>query len=336
MTTHTASPSTSSSSSSSSSFARLKADYRATLKSLDTEEGIDLVFYRPIGYVWARLAKRLGVTPNAITIASIFLGIGAGICFYFPDLWINIIGMLLLIWANSFDSADGQLARMTHQYSRLGRILDGLSGDFWFATIYVAICLREVHTSDFFIAHHWVIWVIAVTAGICHAKQAAMADCYRQLHLYFLKGEEGSELEDYQVLRAKLASLSWSRNFWQKLTLTSYTNYTRQQEATAPAMQELRRELHARYGSAPAPRAFRDEFRRLSLPLMKYTNILSFNWRCIALFASLFATMPWLYFAFELVVLNSIMIMMIWRHERLCRKLINQLRDGKYPLSQGN
>lgn len=317
---------------SSSAFQRLRADYRATLKSMDTEEGIDLVFYRPIGYAWARLAKCLGVTPNAITIASIFLGVGAGICFYFPTLWINIIGMLLLIWANSFDSADGQLARMTHQYSRLGRILDGLSGDFWFATIYVAICLREVHTSEFFMAHNWVIWVIAVVAGLCHAKQAAMADCYRQFHLFFLKGEEGSELEDYSVLRSRLDSLSWKHDFWKKLTLTSYTNYTRQQEATAPAMQELRRELHARYGDAPAPIAFREEFRRLSLPLMKYTNILSFNWRTIALFASLFASMPWLYFAFELVVLNSLMVMMIWRHERICRKLTAQLRDGKYPL----
>lgn len=123
--------------------------YRATLKSADTEEHIDLAFYRPIGYAWACLARRLGVTPNAITIASIFLGIGAGVAFYFNDLVINVIGMLLLIWANSFDSADGQLARMTHNYSRIGRILDGMAGDIWFATIYVAICLREVVTSDF-------------------------------------------------------------------------------------------------------------------------------------------------------------------------------------------
>ena len=124
-----------------------QSNFKASLKSLDTEEGIDLAFYRPIGYAWACLAKKLGVTPNAITIASIFLGIGAGVAFYFSNIWINVVGMILLIWANSFDSADGQLARMTHQYSRLGRILDGLSGDMWFATIYVAICLRENVTS---------------------------------------------------------------------------------------------------------------------------------------------------------------------------------------------
>lgn len=306
------------------------SEYKKSLKSLDTEEHIDLAFYRPVGYLWALLAKKLGVTPNAITIASIFLGIGAGVCFYFDDIWINIAGMLLLVWANSFDSADGQLARMTRQYSRIGRILDGLSGDFWFATIYFAICFREIATSPFFIAHHWVICVIAVAAGLCHAKQAAMADYYRQFHLYFLKGEEGSELDSSPELRKRLAELSWSKNFWQKLTLSTYTNYTRQQEATAPAMQRLRRELRSRFPNGRIPQSFRDAFRKASLPLMKYTNILSFNWRTIALFASLFLEMPWLYFAFELTVLNGILIMMILRHERFCKRFTNELENGKY------
>lgn len=304
--------------------------YRATLKSADTEEHIDLAFYRPIGYAWACLARRLGVTPNAITIASIFLGIGAGVAFYFNNLVINVIGMLLLIWANSFDSADGQLARMTHNYSRIGRILDGMAGDIWFATIYVAICLREVVTSDFFMQHNWVIWVVAVVTGLCHAKQAAMADYYRQFHLYFLKGEDGSELEQASHLRKRLAEMSWGRNFWSKLVLTFYTRYTENQEAWTPAMQRLRTALSDKWGNGKIPQAFRDDFRVLSLPLMKYTNILSFNWRTIALFASLFAQMPWLYFAFELIVLNSLLVYMMCRHESLCRRLTADLAAGKY------
>ena len=305
-----------------------KVSYRDTLKSSDTEEHIDLAFYRPIGYMWACLARKLGVTPNAITIASIFLGIGAGICFYYNDMVINIVGMLLLVWANSFDSADGQLARMTKQYSRIGRILDGLAGDFWFATIYVAICLRENYTSDFFMAHPWLIWVIAVVTGLCHAKQAAMADYYRQFHLYFLKGEDGSELESSANLKAKLKELSWSKNFWQKLTLTFYTNYTVNQEAWTPAMQQLRAALKKRWPDGKVPPQFREAFRQQSLSLMKYTNILSFNWRCIALFAALFARMPWLYFAFELVVLNILLIYMVRRHERICRRFTKALQDG--------
>ena len=114
----------------------------STLKSTDTEEFIDIYFYRPIGYRWALLFQKLGVTPNAVTIASIFLGIGAGICFYFDNIWISLLGIFLLVWANSYDSADGQLARMTKQFSALGRVLDGFAGNLWFASIYVGICLR--------------------------------------------------------------------------------------------------------------------------------------------------------------------------------------------------
>lgn len=301
-------------------FKELKESYRSTLKSSDTEETIDLCFYRPIGYLWARLAEKLGIHPNAITIASIFLGVGAGVMFYFSPLWMNLIGMALLIWANSFDSADGQLARLTGQYSQLGRILDGLSGDLWFAAIYIAICLREPHTSHFFIHHHWAIWVMAVLAGISHGKQAAVADLYRQFHLYFLKGKDGSELENSADLKKQLSEVP-KKKFWKRLTLSFYTAYTVQQEATTPAMQEFRRTLSKYWPDGNLPQWLRDEFRQKSLPLMKYTNILTFNWRSIVLFAALFARMPWLYFAFEITVFNFIMIYMIIRHERICREL---------------
>lgn len=309
---------------------RQTSEFQQSLKSLDTEEPFDLIFYRPIGYKWACLAKRLGVTPNAITIASIFLGIGSGICFYFNNIWFNVLACILLIWADSFDSADGQLARMTKQYSRIGRILDGVSGDIWFASIYIAICLRENVTSDFFLSHSWVIWVMAVVTGLCHGIQAAMGDYYRQFHLYFVKGEEGSELESSGELWKKYHSLTWSKNFWQKFTLFFYTNYTTGQEKRTPWMQRLRRKLSERF-HGQIPESFRNSFRAQSKPLMKYTNILSFNTRTFALFAAvLIFRMPWLYFAFELTVLNILLIYMIIRHEKMCKRFTRALDDEKF------
>ena len=62
---------------------------------------------------------------------------------------------------------------------------------------------------------------------------------------------------------------------------------------------------------------------------MKYTNILSFNTRTFALFAAiLIFRMPWLYFAFELVVLNALLVYMMWRHEKICRECVTEL-EGK-------
>lgn len=308
----------------------LRQQYRESLKSSDTEEWFDLIFHRPLGFAWACLAKKLHITPNAITIASIFLGLGAAILFYFNNIWLNIGGALLLLWADTFDSADGQLARMTHQYSRIGRILDGVSGDIWFFAIYVAICLRENVTSDFFSHHTWVIWVVAVATGICHAIQAAMADYYRQFHLYFLKGAEGSELESADALKKKLASLSWKKDFFSKLTLFFYTNYTIGQESRTPWMQRLREAIRSHFG-ANIPQKLRNDFRAASKPLMKYTNILSFNSRCFAIFAAiLIFQMPWLYFAFELTILNILLIYMMVRHEKICRLFTRRIDNNDY------
>lgn len=90
-----------------------KKGFEASFKSMDTEETLDIYFNRPIGYLWALFFKRLGVHPNVVTILSIFLGVGAGIMFYYPDLKHTLIGIFLLIWANHYDSCDGQLARLT-------------------------------------------------------------------------------------------------------------------------------------------------------------------------------------------------------------------------------
>ena len=256
---------------------QLKEEYRSSLKSMDTEEWFDLVFYRPVGFVVAVICRRLGIRPNAITIASIFLGIGCGVLLYFNNIWLNLLGMALLVLADVGDSADGQLARLTRQYSRLGRILDGMSGDFWFVAIYVSICLRENVTGDFFAAHHWVIWVGAAVTGFCHATQAAMADYYRQFHLFFVKGASGTELEDSaQTLWDRYHTLSWRRDFFPKLVLAFYANYTTGQEKRTPYMQKLRRLLRSRFGS-DIPMDFRQAFRCASKPPMAYTNILSFT-----------------------------------------------------------
>jgi hypothetical protein len=296
----------------------VQSDIESTLKSLDTEEFIDIRFYRPIGYQWALLFRKWGVHPNTVTVASMLIGAAAGVCFYFTNLWVNIAGMILLVWANSYDSADGQLARMTGQASPLGRMLDGFCGEVWFFCIYAAICFRLMPQWGL-----W-IWLLGAVTGVFHGKQAAMADYYRNVHLFFLKGESGSELADAQVLLADYGRKKWADGFLSKLSDYFYYNYTKGQEAWAKQFLRLRKTLAQKY-SAGIPEWFRSAFREKSLPLMKYTNILSFNTRAIALFVSLFVNIPWLYFVFESTVLNSLLACMVITHERFCKSFVDRL-----------
>lgn len=295
----------------------------STLKSSDTEEFIDIHFYRPIGYQWALLFQKLGVTPNVVTIASIFLGVGAGVSFYFDNLWMTLLGIFLLVWANSYDSADGQLARMTKQFSQLGRILDGLAGNLWFISIYVAICLR------LYPEWGWSIWVLAVITGAFHSKQASMADYYRNIHLLFLKGKSGSELDNTRDLKEKNKHLTWKNNFWKKIVAVFYWNYTAGQQSWSPNFQEMRFAMEEVYGEN-IPESFRKEFRKKSLPLMKWTNILSFNTRAIALFVAMLVNLPWAYFVFELTVLTVILFYMLRKHESMCKEFTHEIKEGVF------
>ena len=256
------------------------------------------------------------------------MGAAAGVMFYFPDMTHTIIGILLLVWANLYDSADGQLARMTGKKTRWGRILDGFAGDVWFFTIYAAICLRLQGENIPFTQIHWGIWIwlLAAFSGfICHGKQCQLADYYRNIHLYFIKGKSGSELDNFQKLRTELKSLSWKRDGMWMVFLYFYGNYTHSQEQMTPKFQQLRKRLQEKYGDNPVPAELAAKFRKGSLPLIKYANILTFNTRAIALYISLLIDMPWLYLVFEIVVMNILFFYMRGKHENLCAKIAAEL-----------
>lgn len=291
----------------------------ATFKSQDTEEWLDIHFTRPLGLLWARFFNAFNVHPNVVTILSIFLGAAAGVMFYFDDLTHTLIGIFLLIWANLYDSCDGQLARMTGKKTRWGRILDGFAGDVWFFAIYVAIACRLTPT--------WGIWIwllCSFSGFICHGKQCQLADYYRNIHLYFLKGETGSELDNAAKLTGEFRSLSWRKDGAWKVFLYFYRNYTQSQEQMTPAFQRFKAAIDARWGRA-LPTALRADFRTGSLPLMKWANILTFNTRAIVLYVALLVGQPWIYPAFEITVMNVLFFYMRHQHESLCRTMTQRL-----------
>ena len=298
--------------------------FENSLKSNDTEEKIDIWFYRPIGYQIALFCAKVGLRPNPVTIISIFFGVAGGILFYPQQLWINVIGMLSLMFANSLDSADGQLARMTNDKSRLGRILDGAAGDFWFIAIHIAICLRSMEEG-------WTawIWVPGVVAGVSHMIQSAMADYYRNVHLFFIKGTNGSELDNSRDLQKEYDEMSWGRDFGMKLVARLYLNYTKEQEFFSPKLQKLLAVVKEKYQNG-LPAKLITDFRAQNKPLMKYTNIVQFNTRVIFLFLWLFLDQSWVYFFFDIFILNPILIYMIVKQEQVSSHFYKEITSGKY------
>ena len=310
---------------------KFKEMLQASFKSNDTEEWLDVHFTRPIGLVFALFWNKLGVHPNVITILSIFLGIGAGICFYYTDLWHNVAGVLLLMFANFCDSTDGQMARLTGKKTLIGRMLDGFSGDVWFFCIYVALCMRIQNQPIPGMEQTWGIWiwVLGAIAGfLCHSPQSSLSDYYRNIHLFFLKGKSGSELDNSEQQRKVFEQMKADKDWLGCLFFYNYANYCRSQEKRTPKFQRF----FQLYNEAQTAEASQQEMReqvRLSFlegsrPLMKYTNVLTFNTRAICIYITALLNCPWVYFLFEIIVLSILYVHMHRKHETLCEKLSNQ------------
>ena len=293
--------------------------FEASLKSLETENFIDRVFYRPIGYRIALLLKNTGITPNAITIISIFFGVAAGILFYPQDIGINAIGIFLLICANILDCVDGQLARLTGIKSHIGRILDGVAGDLWFVAIYIAIAMRLEQTLPCSHPSVWA-WLLASLAGASNLVQANITDYYKTLHLYFISLEKGAEFDTVERVKVKYAQTPRGIN---KVMCWLYIYYTILQNKTTPQLQKLLARLIEKYGE-DFPENIRQDLRAKNMKIMPIINQTTFNGRSIVLFLSLILSYfcPWaliFYLLYEIVILNFCLILARIIHENICK-----------------
>lgn len=318
--------------------ATFKQMLQASMKSKDTEEWLDVYFTRPIGLVFTLLWRRLGVHPTVITVLGMALGAAAGWMFWHTELEYNIWGIVLMMFSNFCDSTDGQLARLTGKKTLVGRVLDGFSADVTFFCVYFALAVRMMGENIPGLDSHWGIWiwVMAFMAGIMsHSPQCLLSDYYRQIHLFFLKGKEGSELdkseEQWKIYRSLEKGQLFFRAFYY-----NYAKYCATQERRTPYFQRLMQEAVNRYGEPlkmPAP--LKEELLAGSRPLMKYTNLLTFNMRAIALYIACIIDMPWLYMLFEITVMNMMYIYMHHEHEKLCKNLLAKM-TAENANSNGN
>ena len=293
----------------------LNKEYEASLKSIETENFVDRIFYRPIGFRIAKALRNTGVTPNMITVISIFVGAAAGFFFYKTDIVYNIIGILFLIMANILDCVDGQLARLTGIKSKIGRILDGFAGDIWFASIYIGFALRLSEQTGCY----W-FFALAVMSGMSHLFQANITDYYKTLHLYFISKDKGAEFQSIEQIEAQHKQLKYGVA---KFFYVLYRWYSLLQVKVTPTLQKMLKQMHSLYGD-DIPENIRIEFRKKSKALMKYIDLMTFNGRTIIMFVIVLSGEVYLYYLYEILVLNAVLFFCMKKHEQICASFIKQ------------
>lgn len=102
---------------------RAEEALQATL-GIAVDSGVDRYLHRR-GSRWiSRLLVRTPVTPNQVSLVSLAIGLVAIWCFWHATAASALLGVLVYALACIVDHADGEIARLTFQESRLGANLD--------------------------------------------------------------------------------------------------------------------------------------------------------------------------------------------------------------------
>ena len=306
----------------------MNENFKATLKSAETEDWLDLHVIRPFCYYLAVFFNKFDIHPNL----------------YYSGWWglsMNIIAIVLLMIADILDCTDGQLARLSGKKSRLGRILDGVAGFAWFIPIYHLLVYRFYlhHDIEFsllgiedtqqnVIIATVIAYILGVISGVMGlAGQQRLADYYIQVHLFFLKGEKGAELDNSKRQQEIYDQMtpethSWAERYFQK----SYIDYTKKQEKVTPQFQRLMQKLHEKFGASEnIPESVRKEFHDQSLPVIFWNGLLTFNFRSFWLFVFCLLDIPVMNFVWEIVGMGLLYLYINHRHEAFCKKIADTI-----------
>lgn len=202
------------------------SDYKKSLKMLEVEEIFDLFFYRPLAFLLVKVVYPTNITPNQLTMGAIVMGIIGGI-FYAQGSPLSpeyfIIGALFFMMFNILDCSDGQLARLKHNGTRTGRIIDGLADYIAVIAVYIGIGFGFANHTE----NPSLYWGLLAITGASITTQAILIDYYRNRFLDYVLERKSTFEEDLEEFRQEYNSIKNQKGKWFDRTIISiYLKYS--------------------------------------------------------------------------------------------------------------
>ena len=201
-------------------------EYKSSLKMIEIEELFDLIFYRPLAYIFVKIIFPTNITPNQITSFALIIGVIGGILYVFNTHLFLIAAATLLIVYDVLDCSDGQLARLKKNGTFFGRILDGVSDYFVSTAVYLGIGVGFASNSNDPLFY----WGLVILAGITNAVHSITLDYYRNRFLDYALNRESLLGDNLKEFEAKLKNEKNSGgNYFQRLIIWLYLKYSKLQ-----------------------------------------------------------------------------------------------------------
>jgi hypothetical protein len=279
-------------------------------KSAEIEELSDVYFFRPLGWFVARAAHKVALTPMALTIVGMSIGIAGGALLF--DRRLGLVAFGVLILHSIVDSADGQLARMSGLVSDFGRVLDGLSGYATHAAIFVAITSGLIHRGAGDAVIFW-----AALAAMATAIHAGMYDYYRNA---FTAVVAETRIPGHAVSKMP-GPIGWLFGLYVVIQRWLVGSHAKVEAALA-----------ARAVSLRISNEERQRYREFFYWLVRGWNFLGDNTRFFAIGILALIHRLDLFFAFILVPMNLVFVV-LWLWQRSAdRRFLAGLSSSKMPV----
>lgn len=177
--------------------------YKDSLKTTEAEEILDLLIYRPLAFLFVKATYSINITPNQVSSTAMLVGVAGGVLFGFGVYQYLIIGGCLYFLCNVLDCADGQIARLKKNGTKVGRIVDGFIDYVVSIAVFLGIAIGIVKMFNAHSLNLWgnsvlqinttaYIWILTILAGISSAMQAFYFDFYRNKFLEYVHGRAAS------------------------------------------------------------------------------------------------------------------------------------------------
>ncbi|CAN5605067.1 hypothetical protein BH10BAC5_BH10BAC5_21910 [soil metagenome] len=230
----------------------LSSEFKKSLKNVEAEEMLDLFIFRPVSYAIVKVVYNTNVTPNTLSVIALLFGIAAGIFYATGIISMAYIGAVCYFLCNTFDCADGQLARLKGNGTKLGRAVDGFVDYIASVVIYVALMFWLGFTQG-----NWTYAIIiSLVAGISTAIQSFYFDYYRNLYLHHVYGyvnDISSELKEFEEEKLNIKKRNGS--FIELMLINNYLAYTSLQAKL----------MKTKFNIVASP----EEFRKVNKPILR-------------------------------------------------------------------
>ncbi len=149
-----------------SDFAEAKLVETLSAQTQDDDGFMARHFDRRISRFISRRLARTPISPNAITLVGMSIGLCGALLLSRPGYWMHLLGSLLFLFCVMVDGVDGEVARLKFKESTFGHYLDITTDNLVHVAIFVGIAwglYQDTGSDNYLLA----LWFLMGGFGLC-------------------------------------------------------------------------------------------------------------------------------------------------------------------------